>query len=69
MWHDAKHIQANVDTLKTMEPCLSKPKLWEYGDLLMQNIILSTKQKSMETKMSDIDDWWNLVQDLLQKNV
>jgi hypothetical protein len=69
LWHDAKHIQANVDTLKTMEPCLSKPKLWEYGDLLMQNIILSTKQKSMETKMSDIDDWWNLVQDLLQKNV
>ncbi len=52
-----------------MEPCLSKHKLWEYGDLLMQNIILSTKQKSMETKMSNIDDWWNLVQDLLQKNV
>jgi hypothetical protein len=23
----------------------------------------------METKMLDIDDWWNLVQDLLQKNV
>lgn len=23
----------------------------------------------METKMSDIDDWWNFVQDLLQKIV
>jgi hypothetical protein len=29
----------------------------------MQNIILNTKQKSMETKMSDIDDRWNLIQD------
>ncbi len=67
--HDAKHIQVDVDTWKTTEPCLSKHKLWEYGNLLMQSITLSTKQKPMETKKSDINDWWNLVQDFFQKNV
>jgi hypothetical protein len=51
-----------------MEPYLSKHKLREYDNILMQNTILRTKQKSMELQASNVDEWWNLVQDLLQKN-
>jgi hypothetical protein len=52
-----------------MEPYLSKHKLREYDNILMQNTILRTKQKSMELQASNVDEWWNLVQDLLQKNI
>jgi hypothetical protein len=43
-----------VDKLKGMEPYSSKHKLREYNNLLMQNIILRTKHKSMELGASDM---------------
>jgi hypothetical protein len=59
--NDAKHIWVVVDKLTTMEPYLSKHKLREYDNILMQNTILRTKQKSMELHASNVDEWWNLV--------
>jgi hypothetical protein len=35
----------------------------------MQNIILRTKNKSMQLQASKVDEWWNLIQDLLYKNI
>jgi hypothetical protein len=52
-----------------MEPYLSKYRLKEYDNLLMQNIILKTKQKSLQVKASHMNEWWNLVQDLLQNDI
>jgi hypothetical protein len=52
-----------------MEPYLSKYRLKEYDNLLMQNSILKTKQKSLQLKASHSDEWWNLVQDLLQNDI
>jgi hypothetical protein len=37
--HDAKWMQTIMDTLITMELYLSKHKLWQYDNLLMQNTI------------------------------
>jgi hypothetical protein len=52
-----------------MEPYLSKYKLKEYDNLLMQNTILRTKQKSLQLQASNVDTWWNLVQDTLQTDL
>ncbi len=41
--HGTKHIWVVVDKLTTMEPYLSKRKLREYDNILMQNTILKTK--------------------------
>jgi hypothetical protein len=49
-----------------MEPHLSKHILKEYDNLLMHNIILKTKQKSLQLQAYHVDTWWNLVQDMLQ---
>jgi hypothetical protein len=35
--HDAQHIQINMDKLMSMEPYLSKHRLWEYDNMRMQN--------------------------------
>jgi hypothetical protein len=35
----------------------------------MHKIILKTKQKSMELKTLNIDEWWNMVHNLLHKDV
>jgi hypothetical protein len=44
-----------MDKLTSMEPYLSKHRVWEYDNLLMLNIILRIKQKSMELGALDID--------------
>jgi hypothetical protein len=49
-----------------MEPYLSQHRLNDYDNLLMQNMILRTKKKSLQLKASNVDTWWNLVQDMLQ---
>jgi hypothetical protein len=52
-----------------MEPYLSKYRLKEYDNLLIQNTIPKTKQKSLQLKAFHIDEWWNLVQDILQNDI
>jgi hypothetical protein len=43
-----------MESLTTMEPYLSKHKLKEYDNLLMQNTILRTKQKSLQLQAFDV---------------
>jgi hypothetical protein len=38
-----------------MEPYMSKNKLKKYDNLLMQNSILRTKQKSLQLQASNVD--------------
>jgi hypothetical protein len=52
-----------------MEPYLSKHKLNDYDNLLMQNTILRTKQKSLQLQASNVDTWWNLGEDMFQTNL
>jgi hypothetical protein len=44
-----------MDKLTSMEPYLSKHQVWEYDNLLMLDIILWIKQKSMELGALDIN--------------
>lgn len=58
---DAKRICTIVELVTTMELYLSKHKLRENDNMLMHNVILRTKQKSLQLKASNVDTWWNLV--------
>ncbi len=63
---DAKRIILVVNLITNMEPYLSKHRLKEYDNLLMQNTIIRIKQKSLQLQTSNVDTWWNLVQDFFQ---
>ncbi len=58
-----------VNSIIIMEPYLSKHRLKEFDNLLMQNIILKNKQKSLQLQASNVDTWWNLVQDMFLTNL
>ncbi len=58
-----------MNSITTMEPYLSKHKLNDYDNLLMQNTILRTKQKSLQLQASNVDTWWNLGEDMFQTNL
>jgi hypothetical protein len=51
---DAKKVCNVMESLTTMEPYLFKHKLREYDNLLMQNTIMRTKQKSLQLQAFDV---------------
>lgn len=51
---DVKRVYTIMESLTTMELFLSKHKLKEYDNLLMQNTTMRTKQKSLQMQPSNV---------------
>ncbi len=58
-----------MNSIITMEPYLSKHRLKEYDNALIYNIIMKTKQKSLQLQACNIDTWWNLIHDMFQTDL
>lgn len=63
--NEAKQLQDVLEKNKGIEPYYSQHKLRAFDELQMNYTILRTKMKATKLKETNIDKWWDLVQDMV----
>lgn len=67
--NEAKQLQDALEKHEGIKHYYSQHRLCVYDELQMNYINMKTKMKAIKLKQTYINKWWNLVQDMVQKEI